>query len=81
LFFGDGVSLEITIDLSVVNRLFIHPELALLVFEGTLRFGPSELHRGVSLQILDVETPFCEPTLELFLTEYKVTIGFHIGMF
>jgi hypothetical protein len=72
----DILSLQVTINLAVINRFFADPKGALFVF-GFVAFSPfsCKFHHCITLDILDVETPFWEPALKLLLTVRNLEMG------
>jgi hypothetical protein len=66
----DIFSLQETINLAVIDRFFVDPERALLIFD-LVAFCPfsCKFHHCVALDILDIEILFWESALELLLTE------------
>jgi hypothetical protein len=63
------MSLQVAVDVPVPDGFLIHPKGCVLVLKPlTLCFGSRESYYDVSSQVLDIQAPFWQPALQLFLT-------------
>jgi len=63
------MSFQVSVDITVPDGFLVHPKGCVLVLKPlTLCFGSRKSYHDVSFQILDIQAPFWQPALQLFLT-------------